>query len=81
MSNFKIDLFDFSGLQTINPSLKLTTKDIMSISELINEGYTMSADDAEALYYDNHDCESDDVDVEHTKIERWCDQMNIVVTD
>lgn len=42
---------------------------------------TMTAEDAEAEYYKTHQCLSDDVDAEMARIERWCNDNDIVVTD
>jgi len=44
-------------------------------------GAVMSVDEAEDLYYQSHTCISDDADAEQGRIERWCEDMNITVTD
>ena len=45
------------------------------------QGSVMSVDEAEDLYYQSHTCISDDADAERGRIERWCEDMNITVTD
>jgi hypothetical protein len=45
------------------------------------DGRVMTAEEAEDLYYSNHTCISDDADEELGRIERWCEFMNITITD
>lgn len=44
-------------------------------------GKVMTVEEAEDLYYSKNDCISDDADAEQGRIERWCEQNNIVITD
>jgi hypothetical protein len=45
------------------------------------EGAIMTVEDAEDLFYKTHTCNSDDVDKEQDRIEQWCEDNNIEITD
>jgi hypothetical protein len=47
----------------------------------IEAGAVMTVEDAEDLFYKSHTCISDDSDTEQDRIKRWCEEMNIIVTD
>ena len=47
----------------------------------IEHGAVMTVEDAEELYYKTHTCISDDADAEQGRIERWCEEMDITITD
>ena len=54
-------------------------KDILE--DEVRTGAIMTYEEAEDLYYKNHDCLSDDSDLEQARIERWCEYMEITITD
>jgi len=59
----------------------------MTITDFIGGGFNdmlgrkVTSDEAEELFYQAHDCLSDDVDKEWARIERWCNENNIEISD
>jgi hypothetical protein len=39
----------------------------------------MTQEEADELFYQEHDCISDDVDSEQARIERWIEDNNIII--
>jgi len=50
-------------------------------NQVVRIGKVMTAEEAEDLFYKTHDCLSDDVDKEMARIERWCEEVDITITD
>lgn len=45
------------------------------------ENKTLSVEQAQELYYRTHTCQSDDSDMEESRIERWAEEMGYEITD
>ena len=41
----------------------------------------MTQEELDKLYYETHDCLSDDPDEEHDRIDRWAEENNIQTND